>query len=73
MGEVAILGAGHGGCAAAADLTSSGHHVRLHARSKERLKPLVERGGIEARGIIEGFVPLDSLSKRQYQVLMLLC
>ena len=29
MAEVAILGAGHGGCAAAADLTSRGHHVRV--------------------------------------------
>ena len=62
MAEVAILGAGHGGCAAAADLTSRGHHVRLHARSEERLKPLLERGGIEARGIVEGFVSLDSLT-----------
>mgnify|MGYP003325996687 CR=1 FL=1 len=62
MAEVAILGAGHGGCAAAADLTSRGHHLRLHARSEERLKPLLERGGIEARGIVEGFVSLDSLT-----------
>ena len=47
---VAILGAGHGGCAAAADLTRRGFAVRLHARNAERLAPLRERGGIEARG-----------------------
>jgi len=62
MAEVAILGAGHGGCAAAADLTSRGHHVRVHARSEERLKPLVDRGGIDALGIVEGFFPLDNLT-----------
>jgi opine dehydrogenase len=55
---VAILGAGHGGHAAAADLTRRGYVVRLHARNAERLAPLRERGGIEARGIVEGHVPI---------------
>lgn len=53
---VAVLGAGHGGCAAAADLMLRGFAVRLHARSAGRLAPLRERGGIEARGVQEGFV-----------------
>ena len=35
---VAVLGAGHGGCAAAADLTRRGFSVRLQARSAERLE-----------------------------------
>jgi opine dehydrogenase len=59
---VAVLGAGHGGCAAAADLTRRGFRVRLHARSAARLAPLRERGGVEARGIQEGFVPLADLT-----------
>jgi opine dehydrogenase len=59
---VAILGAGHGGCAAAADLTRRGHRVRVHARSAARLAPLRERGGVEARGVQTGFVPLPVLT-----------
>ena len=55
---VAILGAGHGGCAAAADLTRRGYAVRLQARNPERLAALRESGGIEARGIVQGFVPI---------------
>jgi opine dehydrogenase len=55
---IAILGAGHGGHAAAADLTRRGHTVRLHARNAERLAPVRKRGGIEARGIVEGVVPI---------------
>ncbi len=51
--SVAILGAGHGGCAAAADLTRRGFEVRLHARREARLTPIRERGGIAARGIFE--------------------
>jgi len=52
--SVAILGAGHGGFAAAADLTSRGFEVRLQARNADRLKDLRARGGIEARGIVQG-------------------
>jgi opine dehydrogenase len=60
--SVAILGAGHGGCSAAADLTRRGYEVRLHARNPDRLRPLRERGGIEARGVVEGFIPLSCLT-----------
>jgi len=59
---VAILGAGHGGCAAAADLGKRGYDVRLHARSAERLKPLRERGGIEVRGVQHGLVQVDLMT-----------
>jgi opine dehydrogenase len=55
---VAILGAGHGGHAAAADLTRRGYAVTLQARNPERLAPLRARGAIEARGIVEGHVPI---------------
>lgn len=42
--RVAILGAGHGGCAAAADLTLRGWDVRLYGRSVARLDLLRANG-----------------------------
>ena len=36
--------------------------VRLHARSAERLAPLRARGGIEARGVHQGLVPVDLMT-----------
>ena len=51
---IAVLGAGHGGCAAAADLTARGYVVRLHARREATLEPLRKAGGIIARGVQEG-------------------
>ena len=60
--NVAILGAGHGGIAAAADLTRRGFEISLHARRAERLAPLQQHGGVDVRGIHEGFVPLKRLT-----------
>ena len=58
-GVVAVLGAGNGGCASAADLTSRGFEVRLYNRSADRIAPIRERGGLEMTGVAgEGFVPL---------------
>jgi opine dehydrogenase len=45
--KVAVLGAGNGGCAAAADLTLRGYEVRLFSRSESTLMPIAKRGGIE--------------------------
>jgi opine dehydrogenase len=45
--RIAILGAGNGGCAAAADLTLRGYEVRLYSRSEATLRPIREQGGIE--------------------------
>ena len=59
---VAILGAGHGGMAAAADLARRGCRVRLQARREEILAPLRAAGGIHARGIVDGLVPLAVLT-----------
>jgi opine dehydrogenase len=59
---VAVLGAGHGGCAAAADLTRRGFSVRLHARREDRLAPLRKHQGINVRGVHEGFVALEVLT-----------
>ena len=45
--KIAVLGAGNGGCAAAADLTLRGYEVRLFSRSESTLIPIAKRGGIE--------------------------
>src|SRR5439155_11304107 len=62
VNSVTVLGAGHGGCAAAADSGKRGYSVRLHARNPERLATLRAQGGIEARGIQQGLVPIDVLT-----------
>lgn len=60
---VAILGAGNGGCAAAADLTRRGFAVRLYGRSAA-LQPIRERGGIAYSGVLgEGFAPLAHVAE----------
>ncbi len=52
--SVAVMGAGHGGYAAAADLTRRGFEVRLHARREQSLAPIRANGGIDVRGIFAG-------------------
>ncbi|MGE5218865.1 MAG: NAD/NADP octopine/nopaline dehydrogenase family protein [Chloroflexota bacterium] len=49
--KIAVLGAGNGGCAAAADLTLRGYEVRLFSRSESTIGQLAKRGEIE---LIEG-------------------
>jgi opine dehydrogenase len=57
--SVAVLGAGNGGCAAAADLAMRGFDVRLFNRTRGRIEPILERGGLELTGAAgEGFVEL---------------
>jgi opine dehydrogenase len=46
ISKIAILGAGNGGCAAAADLTLRGFEVRLFSRSEKTLLPIMKRGEI---------------------------
>jgi len=61
--SIAVLGAGNGGCAAAADLGSRGFEVRLYNRSRARLEPMIERGGLDRRGAAgEGFVELSLIT-----------
>src|SRR3954447_19750093 len=62
---IAILGAGNGGLAAAADLTLRGHTVRLYSRSEHTLEPIRERGGIElVEGEKKNFAELSAVSTR---------
>lgn len=51
--KIAILGAGNGGCAAAADLTLRGFQVRLFSRSESTMVKLGKLGEIE---LVEGRV-----------------
>ena len=47
---IAIIGAGNGGCAAAAMLTQRGFDVRLYGRSRSTTEPLAAIGGVEYEG-----------------------
>jgi opine dehydrogenase len=49
--KIAVLGAGNGGCAAAADLSLKGFEVRLFSRTDKTLLPIMKRGGIT---LVEG-------------------
>jgi len=48
--KIAVLGAGHGGYAMAADLTLAGYEVHLFNRSPEPIEAIRKRGGIEITG-----------------------
>lgn len=60
--KVSILGAGHGGFAAAADLALRGYTVSLHARNPERLAAIRDRGGIDVFGVVNGFARPELLT-----------
>ena len=57
--KIAVLGAGNGGCAAAADLTLRGYEVRLFSRSASAIAKLAKRGEIELieQGITKSAAP----------------
>ena len=60
---IAIIGAGNGGCAAAAQLTQRGFDVRLYGRSRSTTEPLQEIGGVEYEGELgEGFAKLSLIT-----------
>lgn len=61
--SIAILGAGHGGLTAAADLTRLGFEVRLQSRNQTTLDQVRERGGIAMSGVHEAFVPVTRLTR----------
>lgn len=63
--KIAILGAGHGGKAAAADMTLSGHTVNLFEAPEfgENLTSIREKGGIELSGVgRNGFARLNAVT-----------
>ncbi|MGH2734911.1 MAG: NAD(P)-binding domain-containing protein, partial [Actinomycetota bacterium] len=61
MTKVAVLGAGNGGLAAAADLARRGHTVRLFNRSPGPIRAVEAAGGIRASGALEdGLAPIQT-------------
>jgi opine dehydrogenase len=61
--KIAVLGAGNGGCATAADLTLRGFEVRLFSRTDKTLLPIMKRGGITlVEGDTEKFAGLFFIS-----------
>ena len=62
--KIAVLGAGRGGPAMAADLTLKGFEVNLFdlPQFEMSLSGIQERGGIEVTGIIEDFVQLNMVT-----------
>jgi opine dehydrogenase len=58
MPSFCVLGAGHGGTAMAGHLSMLGFKVNLFNRSKARILPVQQRGGIDVRGVVSGFAPL---------------
>ncbi len=64
MNKIAILGAGHGGCAASCDLSQKGYSVNLfEGFDPSLLKPIKEKSGIEFVGAIgEGFAKLNAIT-----------
>jgi opine dehydrogenase len=62
--KIAILGAGHGGCAAAVDLGLRGFEVSLYNRSPQTVEPLQAIGGVYSVGGVYGdqFVPVPVIT-----------
>ena len=59
--EVAVLGAGNGGCAVAFDLAQHGHDVRLFASAEYpgEVAAIAERGEIVSTGELSGAAPIS--------------
>ena len=62
--NIAVMGAGSGGLAVAYEWASRGHEVSLYAQHahEHHLVPVRVRGGIQAEGVLEGFVPLKTVT-----------
>ena len=59
--EVAVLGAGNGGCAVAFDWAQHGHNVRLFAAAEYpgEVAAIAERGEIVSTGELSGAAPIS--------------
>jgi len=67
--KIAILGAGNLGQAQAAHLARHGHEVRIWNRTGARIDEILERGGIQVSGALEGLVELAVASKDLAEVI----
>jgi opine dehydrogenase len=67
--KIAILGAGNLGQAQAAHLALLGHEVRIWNRTGARIDEILEHGGIEVHGVLEGLVPMAMATKELGEVI----
>lgn len=58
-----VIGAGSGGRAFAAYLSSKEYPVSLYNRSFSRISEIQQKGGIEATGELQGFFPIDVVTQ----------
>ena len=58
-----MIGAGSGGRAFAAYISSKGFPVSLYNRSYSRISSIIRKGGIKAQGALEGFFPLELITQ----------
>jgi len=58
-----VIGAGNGGRAFAAYVSSRGQHVHLYNRSFSRIVDIKKQGGIKASGEIKGFFPINLVTQ----------
>lgn len=58
----AVIGAGNGGQAIAGHLALKGYKVNLYNRTYQKLHPIIEKGGIELEGEVEGFGKLNVIT-----------
>jgi len=58
-----VIGAGSGGRAFAAYISSKGHPVSLYNRSFTRISSIKQEGGIEVEGALEGFFHLELVTQ----------
>ena len=58
-----VIGAGSGGRACAAYISGKGHFVSLYNRSYTRISSIKQKGGIEAKGALEGFFHLELVTQ----------
>jgi len=61
--KFAVIGAGNGGRAFAAYLSSKGYSVNLYNRSFTRIFDIKKKHGIRSRGAIKGFFPIDLITQ----------
>lgn len=58
-----VIGAGSGGRAFAAYISSKGFPVSLYNRSYSRIWAIKQKGGIKAKGALKGFFPLELITQ----------
>ncbi len=58
-----VIGAGSGGRAFAAYISSKGFPVSLYNRSYSRISAIKQKGGIKAKGALEGFFSLELITQ----------